>query len=741
MKQVLQQLRDGVTLLSEVPAPAVRRNHLLIRTRASLISVGTERMLVEFGKASLISKARSHPDKVRQVLDKIKTDGLLPTLEAVFSRLDEPLPLGYCNSGEVIEVGAGVQHLQVGDRVVSNGAHAEMVCVPKTLVAKIPDRVSDEQAAFTVLGSVGLQGSRLANPTFGETFAVIGLGLVGLITAQLLKAMGCRVIGSDVRAERLALANQFGVETTNVANGGDPVTAALSATNGTGVDGVLITASAKSDAIMHQAAQMCRRRGRIVLVGVVPLNLLRSDFYEKELSFQVSCSYGPGRYDESYERDGTDYPFGYVRWTEGRNFQAVLSALAAGTLQVDPLISHRFELAAATQAYSTLNTPGSLGILLNYPQTKEPLSTHLTSFPSQLGRAESSVVAGVIGAGNFAKRALLPALSKTGATIRCIADPHPPATSYLAKKYNILRATSAHCDVLSEDSINTVFIAVGHHLHAKLVVESLAAGKHVFIEKPLALSIGELGEIVAAVQAQPHLHLMVGFKRRFSPHTVKVKELLRGRTEPLAVSMTINAGAIPPEHWVHDPIRGGGRIIGEGCHFIDLFTHLTGSPISTLSATMMGKGVANRDDKMVIAMRCADGSIGSLNYFANGSKSYMKEQLEIFSDNRVLKIDNFRRLTGYGFKNFRKYRTNRQDKGHAAELNEFVECIQKGGAPLIPVADLVHSTIATIAAMTSAREVRTVVVADEYGNLNEAATPEKQRRHSAANVTTLDTGQ
>ena len=708
MKQVLQNLRSGETCVTDVPAPGLGRNQVLIQTRASLISAGTERMLVEFGKASLIAKARSQPDKVKQVLDKIKTDGLMPTLDAVFRKLDEPLPLGYCNAGVVLEVGPGVSEFEPGDRVASNGPHAETVVVPKNLCAKIPDGVSDEQAAFTVLASIGLQGIRLLTPTFGEKFVVYGLGLIGLLSVQILRASGCEVLGVDISPERLALAKSFGAETANALSG-DPVMASSAWTEGKGVDGVLITAAAKTDEIMHNAAEMCRQRGRVVLTGVVGLDLRRDDFYKKELTFQVSCSYGPGRYDEAYEQGGQDYPLGFVRWTQGRNFQAVLSSLEAKTLQVDQLITHRFDIADAAKIYAKVtDDPSVLGAVLNYPQeAKREREVTVTQLPAQ---AAGQAVLGVIGAGMFAKSTLMPALSKTGAQIAYVADLDGKAAQYVAQKYGAGKAVSDHKLLLQDDRVDGILIAAGHNAHAKLVCEALQAGKHVFVEKPLAMNKEELSLVTAAAAEHPDKHVMVGFNRRFSPHVKKMKSLLAGRGEPLCMNMTVNAGIIPPDHWVHDPARGGGRIIGEGCHFIDLLAFLAGSLVTSVAACKMGKGVAVREDKMSIVLGFADGSVGTVNYFGNGPKSYPKEMIEVFSDGRVLRMDNFRRLSGYGFSGFKKFKTSRQDKGHNAEFAAFVDRIVAGGEPLIPLDELVNVTQASFAAMTAASESRTILL-------------------------------
>jgi predicted dehydrogenase/NADPH:quinone reductase-like Zn-dependent oxidoreductase len=713
MKQVLQNLRSGETVLSEVPAPVAVGGQVVIRTRASLISAGTEKMLVEFGKAGLIAKAKAQPDKVKQVLDKIKTDGLMPTLEAVFNRLDEPLPLGYCNVGEVVEVGTGVTEFAPGDRVVSNGAHAEYVSVGKNLCAKVPEGVSDESAAFTVLASIGLQGIRLAEPSFGERVVVYGLGLIGLVTVQLLLANGCEVLGVDVSEERLSLAASFGARTVNAGAGGDPVSAASAWTSGRGVDAVLITASAKTDEIVHNAAEMCRKRGRIVLVGVVGLNLRRNDFYEKELSFRVSCSYGPGRYDDAYEQGGVDYPEGFVRWTEGRNFEAILSALAAGRLDVGKLITHRLSFSRAPDAYELLSAGEALGVVLEYAGSGESISRSVTVSQAS-SSARGSATVGVIGAGNFSKMTLMPALAKTPARIKYVADLNGAAAKHLCGKFSAERAITDYREILSDDEVDAVLIAVGHSLHCRMVCESLEAGKHAFVEKPLAMNVEEVRRILSAAGAHGDLQVTVGFNRRFSPHVVKMKSLLSGRSEPLAMNMTVNAGIIPPEVWVHDPVRGGGRIIGEGCHFIDLLSYLAGSRIERVASAKMSGGVAVEEDKMSIVLSFEDGSVGTVNYFGNGSKSYPKEMLEVFSEGRVLRLDNFRRLEGHGFSGFRKFKTSRQDKGHGAEFSALVERISAGGAPLIGLEELVNVTLASFAAMDSSATGRMIELSEAY---------------------------
>ncbi|HXV76389.1 MAG TPA: bi-domain-containing oxidoreductase [Candidatus Polarisedimenticolaceae bacterium] len=716
MIQILQHLRSGRLELAELPDPQLRSGSVLIQTRASVISAGTERMLVEFSRASLLQKARQQPDRVRQVLDKMRTDGLLPTLEAVFRKLDEPLPLGYCNAGVVLETGRDVHDLSPGDRVASNGPHAQLVCVPRNLCARIPDGVTDEHAAFTVLSAIALQGIRLADPTFGERFAVFGVGLLGLLTVQLLRASGCQVLAVDPDTARLQLAERLGARTVDLSAGGDPIAAAKAWTADRGVDGVLITAAAETDEIVHQAAQGCRKRGRIVLVGVVGLDLRRSDFFEKELTFQVSCSYGPGRYDERYEQLGQDYPYGFVRWTEQRNFGAVLAAMHNGTLRVDPLITDRLPFDRAIEAYDKIRgDANTLGVVLRYsPEVKRTPSVAGTVRPSS---AVNGVVAGVIGAGNFAKGVLIPALAATSAELAYVASRTPASARHAAAKFGAGQAVSDHRLVLDDRRVNAVFIVVGHDQHARFACEALAAGKHVFVEKPLALDVAQLGELTRAVAAAPGLQLAVGYNRRFSAHTQKARALLAARSGPLCMSITVNAGEIPSDHWIQDAARGGGRIIGEACHFIDLLSYLAGCEIRTVGAQMVGPGPAVREDKMTIVLGFADGSLGTVHYFANGPRGYPKETLECFADGRALRVENFRVTRGFGYRSLRRFRTARQDKGHRAELAAFVDRVRHGGEPLMPFDGLLNVSLASIAAVRAARERAIVEIASIAGEV------------------------
>ncbi len=675
--------------------PRVARGQLLVKTSRTLVSAGTERMLVEFGKASLIDKARQQPDKVRQVLDKVRTDGLVTTLEAVQSKLDQPLALGYCNVGVVIEVGSGVSRFSVGDRVVSNGKHAEVVAVPVNLCSRVPDTVADDSAVFTVLAAVGLQGIRLAQPTLGECFVVTGLGLIGLITLQLLRAQGCRVMGVDVDPARLELAVSMGAEfVANPAAGDDVLIVAQSFSRGRGVDAVLITASTASSEPVSQAAKMCRKRGRIVLVGVTGLELSRADFYEKELTFQVSCSYGPGRYDPFYEEQGQDYPVGFVRWTEQRNFEAVLDMMASRALDVSSLVSHRFPLARAAEAYEVLSSDqSSLGIVLEYSPSAVELARAVTLSSDRPGSvaslvtSESSCVAAFLGAGNYAGRVLMPAFKSTEAELHSVVSSTGVSAVHFGRKFCFSQAATTTEAVLQDSRINTVVIATQHDVHAAQVIAALEAGKQVFVEKPLCLTLDELNMITAAARARPTQRLMVGFNRRFAPQIIKIKALLSRVSAPKAMVMTVNAGAIPAGHWTQDNEVGGGRILGEACHFIDLLRFLAGTVIVEYDAHFMA---STTRDSASLQLRFDDGSIGTIHYLANGAKSFPKERLEVFAGGAVLQLDNFRRLQGFGWPGFSSMNLWRQDKGQEACAAAFVKAITSGSPSPIPLEEVLE---------------------------------------------------
>jgi predicted dehydrogenase/threonine dehydrogenase-like Zn-dependent dehydrogenase len=695
MKQIIQSFKTGDTILEEVPAPLIARGKVLIQTSRSLVSLGTERMLVEFGKSNLISKARQQPEKVKQVLDKIKTEGLMPTLEAVFNKLGEPLPLGYCNVGKVIAVGEGVSEFKIGDRVVSNGQHAEFVCIPKNLVAHVSDEVTDNEAAFTVIGSIGLQGIRLLNPTLGETIVVIGMGLIGLLAAQLLIANGCKVIGIDIDEEKLNLSKKWGVIPFNPKKG-DVVKFVELVTKNVGADGVLITASAKTDEIISQAAKMSRKRGRIVLVGVIGLNISRAEFYEKELSFQVSCSYGPGRYDEDYEQRGNDYPLPFVRWTEKRNFEAILHAIASGKLSVKEMITEVVDLENYQTIYGEIGTKKSIASILKYPSVEiiKPANTIELKAVNFTG---SKGVIGIIGAGNFTKMTMLPALKGSGAGYKYIASAGGVSGTALAKKYGFAHSTTDYNEILKDPNVDLVLIITRHDKHAAIVAESLSAGKNVFVEKPLALNKEQLEQIICAFN-QSNNTLTVGFNRRFSPHSIKIKSLIGNA--PMNVIATMNAGNIPANVWVHDMQIGGGRIIGEACHFIDLITYFTASKVKAVCMNAMGINPDDNTDNASILLKYENGSTGVINYFSNGSKAYSKERVEVYSQDRTAIIDNFRQTTGYGFKGFSKLKTS-LDKGHKTQFTELIRRVKTGGEPLIPFDEIVNTTKASFAAIES----------------------------------------
>lgn len=696
-------MAKGGTNLVEAPTPIVTQGHLLIDTTLTLISAGTERMLVGFGKASMLEKARQQPDKVMMVLEKVQTDGLMTTIEAVQSKLAQPLPLGYCNVGVVNSIGAGVKGFKPGDRVVSNGPHADVVRIPKNLCAKIPEAVSDEEAAFTVVASIGLQGIRLAQPTLGEAFVVTGAGLIGLLTVQLLRAHGCRVLAIDFDDDKLALARQFGAHTCNPAKGEDPVAAGIAFSRGNGIDGVIITASTKSNDPVTQAARMCRKRGRIVLVGVTGLELSRSDFYEKELNFQVSCSYGPGRYDPNYEELGNDYPLSFVRWTEQRNFEAILDMMSAGQINVKPLVTHRFLFDDAANAYSLLTSDKSaLGILLQYQS--EVTSRHIScvNFMPTPQFVENQPVVGFVGAGNYASRMLIPAFKAAGAQLHTIATSGGINGVTHGVRSGFIATTTDTSSMIGNPEINTVAIVTRHNSHARFVKDALDAGKHVFVEKPLAITIDELTQVEKAYEdacsrgATPVL--MVGFNRRFSPQVQKMKALLAGVKEPKTFVMMMNAGGIPADHWTQDNLVGGGRIIGEACHFIDLMRYLADSEIVSVQCRRMGNadGVAITEDKAAIIIGFADGSFGTIHYLANGAASFPKERIEVFTAGRVLQLDNFRKLYGFGWPDFKKMNLWKQDKGQHACSAEFLSAISNGKPAPIPAEELFEVARVTI---------------------------------------------
>tara|TARA_B110000046_G_scaffold43291_1_gene48240 strand:+ start:29696 stop:31813 length:2118 start_codon:yes stop_codon:yes gene_type:complete len=695
MKQIVQNLDNGKTILEEIPVPSVSEGNVLIKTHKTLVSLGTEKMLVEFGKANYFDKARQQPEKVRQVLNKIKTDGLKPTLNAVFRKLGEPLPLGYCNSGEVIGLGKNVKKFKIGDRVISNGSHAEVVNIPENLVAKIPENVTYEKASFTVVGAIGLQGIRLINPTFGETIVVIGLGLIGLITVQLLKANGCRVIGLDYDSKKVQLAKSWGVDAFTVSNT-ETVNLVKEFTNGVGADGVIITASSKGNEVISEAAQMSRQRGRIILVGVVGLDINRSDMYEKELTFQVSCSYGPGRHNTNYENKGLDFPVGYVRWTEQRNFEAILNAISSKVIDLESLITDRVELIDYGLIYENLSKKDSIATIINYDPKNLNISRKIIINNKNFSKKNG--VIGVIGSGNFTGLMILPALKKCKANIKSIASSKGLSGTTLAKKYSINESTSDIQTIYNDKEIDSVVITTRHNQHAKHVIEALESGKNVFVEKPLAITSIELNNI-QKVYNKSNNSLIVGFNRRFSKFTVDAKKAIGEKGQAINVVATMNAGFIPLESWVQDLETGGGRIIGEACHYIDLISFLCQSQVESVVMNSQGLNPEKNTDNVSILLRYKNGSQGVINYFSDGNKSYQKERIEIYDQGKNIVIDNFRKISFYGY-NTRGYKKS-QDKGHFEQFNRWNQMIVKGLVPIISFESIINTSKTAFACLES----------------------------------------
>ncbi|MBS0525203.1 MAG: bi-domain-containing oxidoreductase [Proteobacteria bacterium] len=699
MKQLLQRLDTGATEIVDVPVPTPGPHQILVRTRASAVSVGTERMLVSFGRSSLLAKARQQPHRVREVLDKVRADGLLTTLEAVRSKLATPIPLGYSNVGDVVAVGARVQGFEVGDRVATAGGHAEVVCVPHTLAAKVPEGVSDANAAFCTIGSIALQGVRLAAPQAGETIAVVGLGLIGLIAVQLLRAAGCRVLGIDFQSDRLRRAMEAGAETVDLGKGEDPVAKAWRYSRDRGIDAVIICTSTDSNDPLKSAARMSRKRGRIVLVGTAGLTIDRADFYEKELSFQVSCSYGPGRYDPAYEERGQDYPPAFVRWTAARNMEAFLDLVADGRVDFEAMVERRIPLGEAAQAYGTIDK-STLGLLLEYaPQTVDLPRPTIIRRPASPPSGKPVPSIGVIGAGNYASRVLVPLLRSAGARVTAVASRGGLSAALLARAQDADRFGTDEKSLIESPDLDAVVILTRHGTHADLASRALLAGKHVFVEKPLALAAEELDRVVEAYKAAcgkfGERLLVVGFNRRFAPDVIRAKRMLSTIAAPKAIVITVNAGEIPAQSWVHDPADGGGRLLGEGCHFVDLACHLVGAKPTSVRSVCLAHVTR---DTVAVAMEFADGSIASIQYFSNGHKAVPKEKISIFCAGRTIEIDNFRAFRSWGFSPQPRAWLPRllQDKGHRALVTAFVEALRTGAPSPIPLDASMASTRATI---------------------------------------------
>jgi predicted dehydrogenase/threonine dehydrogenase-like Zn-dependent dehydrogenase len=704
MRQVLQVLGTGAVQVMDLPAPLLRPGGVLVRNHASVISVGTDRTQIDFGRKSMLAKARERPEQVRQVLRSVARDGLRATRERVRRKLDSHVALGYSCAGVVEAVGAGVDDLRRGMRVACAGAgyasHAEQVWVPRNLVVPVPDGVAMEHAAFATMGAIALQGIRQAEPTLGDAVAVIGLGLLGQLTVQMLRAAGVRTIAIDVDPGRVELAGRFGAVALRRSDAVEQAVAI--ATDGLGVDAVLITAATSSDDPVRLAGRITRDRGRVVLVGAVPMNVPRSPFYEKEIDLRFSRSYGPGRYDRAYEEKGHDYPVGYVRWTERRNLAEFLRLVAAGQVEMEPLITHRASLDEAPAAYAAVQGGSGappLGVVLTYPEREEPAPARIV-----LGEARAPVRRdrpgiGFIGAGSFAADMLLPALKRLDAELVGVTTARGVSALQAGEQFGFRYLAANPEALLADDDVAAVVIATRHHDHAELAERALRAGKAAFVEKPLALDKASLDAVLAAAAGGPQL--MVGFNRRFAPATRFVVERLRRLPGACAVHIRVNAGAVPADSWVHDPAVGGGRILGEACHFIDLARHLVGAPITEVHAlALAGHDPASRlHDNVQLSLRFADGSIAGILYTSKGSAAVGKERVEVFAAGATALIDDFRTAEFHGARTERW--KGRQDKGHEEQLRLFLTALRDGGPAPIPLDELAEVSRATIEAATA----------------------------------------
>ncbi|HVS21678.1 MAG TPA: bi-domain-containing oxidoreductase [Pyrinomonadaceae bacterium] len=710
MKQVLQNLKTGDVAVTDVPTPLARPGFVLVRTAASLISAGTERMTVEAGQKSLLGRAVEQPNLVKQVIQKAKSEGVLNTIDAVRSKLGSLVALGYSTAGTVVGLGDGVGGFHVGDRVACAGvgyaSHAEVLSVPKNLCVRVPESVSFDAAAFSTLGAIALQGVRLAELTLGESVVVIGLGLIGQLTVQLLNAHGCRVFGIDLDETRVALAQQLGAD-DGCAPDDDARQRVMQWSRGHGADAVLITAATSSNEPVELAGEISRQKGRVIAVGAVGLSIPRQPYYNRELTFKISMSYGPGRYDPEYEERGHDYPLGYVRWTEGRNLEAFLDLLAEGRVNVEGLITHRFKLEQAEQAYQLITGESSepyLGVVLQYDSDREVESRIPIAAKKSTLAAAKNVRVGLIGAGNYARAMLLPHFKSAGAEFHSIATASGVTARQVGERYGFRYCVSSGQEVIDTDDVNLIVIATRHDTHAELARRALERGRHVFVEKPLALNHDELKSVITAA-AQSNGELMVGYNRRFSPLARTAKEFFDDRQAPLSINYRINAGRIPREHWAHNPREGGGRLVGEVCHFIDFMHFITGS----LTKRVYAESIASRnqditdEDSVFITLRFADGSNGSIAYLAEGDKALPKERVEIFCAGKTFVIDDFRSATAYHNGREKKTKLREQDKGQKDEVRAVCAVVLEGAAAPIALNDLATTTRATFRIRESLR--------------------------------------
>ena len=706
MKQILQNLKSGAVTVTDVPLPVARPGFVTVRTAASLISAGTERMTVEAGQKTLLGRAVDQPALVKQVIQKARTEGVRNTIDAVRSKLGSLVALGYSAAGTVIEAGENVTEFHPGDRVACAGvgyaSHAEVLAVPKNLCVRLPEEVSFDAAAFGTLGAIALQGVRLAEPTLGEFVVVSGLGLIGQLAVQLLKANGCRVFGIDLDRNKIKLAQRLGAD-QGCAPDDEARRRVAEWSRGRGADAVLITAATSSNQPVELAGEISRQKGRVVVVGAVGLNIPRKPYYDRELTFRISMSYGPGRYDPEYEERGHDYPAGYVRWTEGRNIEAFLDLLAEGSVDVEPLITHRFGLADSEQAYQLITGEKPyLGVVLQYDSGRE-LESRI-SLAAKESVPNASVRLGLIGAGGYAKAMLLPNFKSAGAEFRSIATASGVTARSVGEQHGFRSCVSRAEEVIDDAETNLIVIATRHDTHAQLAQLCLERGRHVFVEKPLALNEEELSGVLAAAE-QSRGHLMVGFNRRFSPSAVAAKGLFADRTTPLSINYRVNAGRVPPGHWAHDPKEGGGRIIGEVCHFIDFMHFITGSLVTRVFAEAIScsNDAVTNDDSVFITLRFADGSNGSIAYLAEGDPAMPKERVEIFGSGKSFVIDDFRGTNAFQGGRETKSKLREQDKGQKDEVRAVCDMVREGKAAPIALDDLATTTRATFRVLDSLR--------------------------------------
>jgi polar amino acid transport system substrate-binding protein len=707
MKQVLQNRKTGRPFVGEVPVPALQRGRVLVRTVASLISAGTERMAVEMVSKGLVNEARQRPDLVKAVVSKVKTDGLLNTFASVRDKMAASTTLGYSAAGIVTAVAEDVSDFQIGDRVACAGvgfaSHAEVLSVPKNLCVHLPANVGFDDGAFGTLGAIALQGVRLTEPTLGESIVVIGLGLVGQLTVQLLKANGCRVFGIDLDPQRMKLAVDSGADAAAVSS--DDIAGRIDTwTRGRGADAVLITAATDSNQPVELAAKISRVKGRVVIVGMTGLDIPRQPFYLRELSLTISMSYGPGRYDPDYEERGKDYPFGYVRWTEKRNIEAFLGLIGSGSIKLNKLISHRFPIDQAERAYQLISGESSepyLGVVLNY-DPDSPVTSRVALESSRI-RSDSAITLGVIGAGGYVPAMLLPHFKGTEVNFKSIATASGVSAHDVGKRFGFQYAVSNVEEVLDDSNINLVVVGTRNDLHAELARKALLANKHCFVEKPLALNDEELEGVLNAASASAGL-LMVGFNRRFSPMALQARDFFAGRSGPLSISYRVNAGRLPKEHWVQDE-QQGGRIVGEVCHFVDFMTFLTGAPPTSVFA----EAISAKSDKIVdadsvfITLKFADGSNGAIAYLAEGDRVLAKERVEIFGEGKSLVLDDYRAVTMYRNGREKHVSLKAQDKGQKDQVTAVCAAVLSGKAP-IGLDDLASTSRATFRILDSLRE-------------------------------------